>query len=45
MPELNEKILIVYGDEIVRESLTTLMGGEGRGSGSFKQTMGKWGSM
>ena len=29
MPELNAKILIVYGDEIVRESLTTLLEQEG----------------
>lgn len=29
MPELNPKILIVYGDETVRESLTTLMEREG----------------
>ncbi len=29
MPELNAKILIVYGDENVRESLTTLMEREG----------------
>jgi two-component system NtrC family response regulator len=29
MPESNPKILIVYGDETVRESLTTLMEREG----------------
>jgi DNA-binding response OmpR family regulator len=29
MPELNPKILIVYDDESVRESLTTLMEREG----------------
>ena len=29
MPELKAKILIVYGDEIVRESLTTLLEQEG----------------